>query len=289
MAPATRLPSFWIMSSTLSRPAPVGVLLREWRAARRVSQLALALEAGVSARHLSCVETGKSRPSRELLARLADTLAMPLRERNALLFAAGFAPEHAESRLDAPELTPVRRAIDYILAHQEPYPAFVLNRRWDILRANDAAARVAGALIGSSAHDNMVRQIFDPSDLRRVVANWDEVAADLLRHLHDEVAAAPSDARASALLQEVLSYPGVPERWRSREVGAAPSPLLTVEFRHGDLALRFFSAITRFGTPHDVTLDEVRIECAFPADERTDAWCREAARSGQNGVVTDGR
>jgi transcriptional regulator with XRE-family HTH domain len=270
------------MTSTAWRPARmrVGDLLREWRAARRVSQLALALGADVSARHLSYVETGKARPSRDLVARLADTLAMPLRERNALLVAAGFAPEHAESRLDAPELVAVRRAIDFILAHQEPYPAFVLNRRWDILRANAAAERVGTALIGGRGHDNMVRQFFDPSDMRRVVENWEEVAADLLRHLHEEVAAAPSDARARALLDEVLRYPGVPEGWRTREVGSAPPPLLTVKFRSGDLSLRFFSTITRFGTPHDVTLDEVRIESVFPADEATDLWCREAAASG---------
>lgn len=255
----------------------VGALLREWRATRRMSQLALALEAGTSARHLSYVETGKAQPSREMVGRLADALEVPLRERNVLLLAAGYAPEHAESGLGAPELAPVRRAIDSILAHQEPYPAFVLDRRWEILGANAAAGRVARALVGGSAHDNMVRQFFDPADLRRAVENWEEVAGDLLRHLHDEVAAAPSDTRARALLDEALRYPGVPRAWRVRPVDAPPPPLLTVVFRRDDLVLRFFSAITRFGTPRDVTLDDVRIECAFPADAGTDAWCRRAA------------
>jgi len=256
----------------------VGTLLREWRAARRVSQLGLALEAGTSMRHLSYVETGKAQPSRDMVARLAEALDMPLRERNALLLAAGYAPEYAESGLDAPELSQVRRAIDFIIQHQEPFPAFVLNRRWDVLATNRAAVRVGGFLIGGSGHANMVRQFFDPADMRSVVVNWEEVAGDLIRHLHDEVAAAPSDAKARALLDEVLRYPGVPARWRTRELGTPPPPLLTVHFRRDDRDLRFFSTISTFGTPRDVTLDELRIECAFPADEATAEFCHSLAR-----------
>ncbi len=258
---------------------PVGVLLREWRAARRLSQLDLALEAEVSARHLSYVETGKARPSRDMVARLADTLEMPLRERNALLMAAGYAPEYPETALDTPELAQVRRAVEFILEHQEPYPAFVLNRHWDILLTNGAAARMAEFLCGGSAHGNMVRQFFDPNDMRAVVVNWEEVAGDLIQHLHDEIAAVPSDTRARALLDEVLRYPGVPPQWRSRELGTPPPPLLTVEFRKAGQALRFFSTITRFGTPRDVTIDELRIECTFPADDATVEFCRALARA----------
>ena len=270
-----------------ARATRLGALLREWRAARRLSQLDLALEAGVSARHLSYVETGKAQPSRDMIARLADTLGIPLRERNALLMAAGYAPEFPERTLDTPELAPVRRAIELIVEHQEPYPAFVLDRRWDVLRANRAAERVAGFLIGGSSHANMVRQFFDPSDMRSVVVNWEEVAGDLIRHLHDEVAAMPSDARAYALLEEVLRYPGVPSRWRTRDLGAVPPPLLTVHFRKGDRELRFFSTITTFGTPLDVTLDELRIECTFPADDATAEFCRALARDGSGAAVAD--
>jgi len=258
--------------------AHVGALLREWRAARRMSQLALALEAGTSSRHLSYVETGKAQPSREMVSRLARALGMPLRERNALLLAAGYAPEYTESALDAPELAQVRRAVEFILAHQEPYPAFVLNRRWDVLLANDAAARIATHLIGGTRHTNMVRQFFDPADMRAAVVNWEEVAGDLVKHLHDEVAAAPSDSRARTLLDEVLAYPDVPVRWRERELSSPPPPLLTVVFRGPGRELRFFSAITTFGTPRDVTLDDLRIECAFPADEATAEVCRTLAR-----------
>ncbi len=268
--------------AALASPAPtrLGALLREWRAARRLSQLDLALEANVSPRHLSCVETGKSQPSREMIARLADALDMPLRERNAMLVAAGFAPRYPETALATPELAQVRRAIEFILAQQEPYPAFVLNRHWDVLMANAAAMRVNGFVMHGrpSAHANMIRQIFDPADLRGAVDNWEEVAGDLIRHLHGEVAAAPSDDTARALLDEVLAYPGVPARWRLRDLDAAPTPLLTTVLRRDEHRLRFFSTITTFGTPRDVTLEELRIECCFPVDEATAALCQQLAR-----------
>jgi transcriptional regulator with XRE-family HTH domain len=199
----------------LSRPQvttvhPVGAILREWRAVRRMSQLELALEAEVSPRHLSCVETGKSQPSREMVARLGGALAMPLRELNTLLVAAGYAPGYPETALRKPALAQVRHAIDLILEHQEPYPAFVLDRNWNILESNRAAVRMADFLLGRSPHSNMMLQFFDPNDMRSVVANWEEVARDLIRHLHDAVASAPSDTSARELLEAVLKYPGVP-------------------------------------------------------------------------------
>jgi transcriptional regulator with XRE-family HTH domain len=261
---------------------PVGELLKRWRSARRLSQLDLALEAGVSARHLSYVETGKSQPSREMIVRLAEALGMPLRERNVLLGAAGYAAMFPETAVGAPALAPVRRAIDLILQHQEPYPAFLLDRRWDMIATNRAATRIVNYLRGGSAHTNMLRQFFDPADLRACVVNWEEIARDLIRHLHDVVAAWPSDAKARALLEEVLSYPDVPSQWRVRELGAAPTPLLTVVFRKGERELRFFSTIATFGAPHDVTLEELRVECAFPADDATAELCKALAAGDQN-------
>jgi transcriptional regulator with XRE-family HTH domain len=260
--------------------AQVGPLLREWRAARRLSQLDLALEADISPRHLSCVETGKAQPSRDMVARLADALEMPLRERNALLMAAGYAPKYPETALGTPELAQIRRAIEFIITHQEPYPAFVLNRHWDVLMANHAAARVNGFVMHgrASAHTNMIRQIFDPNDLRPAVANWEEIAGGLIHHLHGEVAAAPSDTKARALLDEALAYPGVPARWRMRDLDTAPQPLLTTVLRRDEHELRFFSTITTFGTPRDVTLEELRIECCFPVDDATAELCRRLAR-----------
>jgi len=276
---ASRYPAGVAGPSSRSQPReaapPVGAVLREWRAARRLSQLDLALEAGVSARHLSCVETGKAQPSREMVTRLADTLEMPLRERNALLVAAGYAPRYPETALATPELGPVRKAIELILEHQEPYPAFVIDRHWELVLTNRAAERLLRFLRGGSAHSNVMRQVFDPDDVRAVMANWEDVAGDLVRLLHAQVAATPSDGKARALLDEVMRYPGVPAAWRTRPLGAAPPPLLNLVFRQGEHELRFFSTLTTFGTPLDVTLDELHIECWFPADEATAERCRQ--------------
>lgn len=271
------------MESTNARrnpvSVPVGGLLREWRAARRLSQLDLALAAGISSRHLSYVETGKARASRETVAKLADTLEMPLRERNALLLAAGYAPEYPETGLAMPEMAQMRRAIELILAQQEPYPAFLINRQWEVLSANSGAECVNRFVLGgrASAHTNMMRQFFDPDDLRAAVANWEEVASEMIRHLHDYVAATPTDHTAKSLLEEALARPGVPARWRLRDLSAKPSPLLTTVLRRKGVELRFFSTITTFAAPRDITLDELYIECCFPMDEETAWHCRELA------------
>lgn len=254
----------------------VGELLRQWRSTRRLSQLELALETGISSRHLSYVETGRSRPSREMVLRLADALEVPLRERNGLLLAAGFAPGYIEAEIGAPELAQVRRAMDLILRHQEPYPAFVLDRHWNVLQGNEAAARCSRFLLGRDpTESNMFRLVLHPDGVRPWVMNWEELAGDLLRHLHQQVAATPTDEQARALLAEVLAYPEIPTGWRTPHLELPSSPLLTTWFRKDGLDLRFFSTLTMFGTPHDVGLAELRIECNFPADEATAAICRE--------------
>jgi transcriptional regulator with XRE-family HTH domain len=263
----------WIPRRT---DADVGALLRHWRTARRLSQLDLALDADISSRHLSYVETGRSQPSRDMVLRLADALEVPLRERNALLLAAGYAPHYAETSLAAPEMAQMRIAIDLILGQQEPYPAFLLDRHWDIRMSNQAAPRCTRFLLGAeSAESNMMRLVLHPNGLRPMMVNWEETAGDLIRHLHTQIAALPSDERAKGLLAEVLAYPGIPAQWRTREISRTPTPLLTTIFRKGDVELRFFSTITAFGAPHDVTLEELRIECSFPADEATTVACRE--------------
>ena len=263
----------------LPRPATrgteIGALLRHWRTARHLSQLELALDAQVSSRHLSYVETGRSQPSREMVLRLADALDVPLRARNALLVAAGFAPLYFETDLGAPDMAELRRAIELILQHQEPYPAFVLDRHWNIRMANQAADRCTRFLLGAAPNEqNMIRLVTQPNGLRAVLVNWQEIAGDLIRHLQSHVAASPSDERAAALLREVLAYPGVPAALESRDVGTPTTPLLTTIFRKDDIELRFFSTITTFGTPRDVTLEELHIECSFPADGATASACR---------------
>ncbi|MCE3262067.1 MAG: family transcriptional regulator [Pseudoduganella sp.] len=261
--------------------AHVGALLREWRSARRLSQMDLALDAGLSTRHLSCIETGKAQPSRDILARIADTLEMSLRERNALLVAAGYAPRYTESALANPELAPMRRAIEAMLRQQEPYPAFLMNRHWDIVMANEAALRMNRWLLGGrdSPHRNILHNVFDPQDLRGALENWEEVAGHLLAHLHKLVATAPGDARARALLDEVLSYPGVPREWRQRDLRAVPAPLLETVFARDGQRVALFSTVTTFGTPRDVTLEELHIESCFPADEASAAFCRALANA----------
>ena len=263
----------------LPRPATrgteIGALLRHWRTARHLSQLELSLDAQVSSRHLSYVETGRAQPSREMVMRLAHALDVPLRARNALLVAAGFAPLYFETDLEAPEMAQLRRAIELILQHQEPYPAFALDRHWNIRMANQAAARCTRFLLGAEPNEqNMLRLVMQPTGLRPVLVNWQEIAGDLIRHLQAHIAASPADERAAVLLREVLAYPGVPAGLGSREIGMLTTPLLTTIFRKDDVELRFFSTITTFGTPRDVTLEELHIECSFPADQSTATVCR---------------
>jgi transcriptional regulator with XRE-family HTH domain len=255
--------------------SPLGALLREWRTARRMSQLALALEAGTSARHLSYIETGRARASREIVGQLADALGVPLRERNALLTAGGYAPVYPERPLATPALDRMRQAIELIIAHQEPYPAFVLDRHWNVLMANQAAIRINQLLMKGrdSRHTNLLHQVFDPEDFRSVIVNWSEVAEKFIRHAHEQLTIFPTDQVLQDLLTEVLQYPGVPEHWRRRDLVNGPAPVLTLTFRSGEGELSFFETITTFSMPRDLTLDELRIECAFPADDHTAAVC----------------
>jgi len=269
------------MTAAQDRPAnaatPVGRMLREWRAVRRISQLDLALDSDISTRHLSCIETGKAQPSRALLDQLADTLGMPLRERNALLLAAGYAPIYRESGLSAPELQLLARAVDSILAQQEPYPAFAVDRCWNVLAVNRGMTRLLGSIKpGGPLHGNILRQVFDPGDMRPHIGNWDEVAGDLIRHLHEACARNPVDHALHALLDEVLAFPEVPSGWRRREA-RAPLPVITTVFIGPTGPLSFFSTLTGFGTSWDITAEETRIECMHPVDEAARAYCRALA------------
>lgn len=271
------------MNSPLRSPKPpkphshAGAVLREWRTLRRLSQLDLALNAGVSTRHLSYIETGKAQPSHELVLRFADVLGMPLRERNVLLGAAGYAAETAQPVSSDSEQAGLQRAIDYFLAQHEPYPAFLISRHWDVLAANRGAQRIGAYMMDGrpSAHGNILRQVFDPDDMRAVTANWDELAGELIQHVHAALAAAPGDRVLKGLLDEVLAYPGVPPQWRKRDIDASLSPLLTTVFRKNGRELRFLSAFTMFGFAKSISLQDQHIECCFPMDDATAEFCRE--------------
>ena len=245
-----------------------------------MSQLALAHEAEVSPRHVCFLETGRAKPSREMVLLLADALKVPLRERNALLLAAGFAPLFRESSLADPQLEPVRAAIDAILAQQEPFPAVVMNRRWDIILTNEAAHRFFGWLLdggSDAAPANVLRMMFDPRWIRPYVANWDAVAETLLRRVHRESIGGILDDGVAEIVQEILGYPGVPRRWRTPDLITPLVPVIPVRFVKNDRTFNFFSTVTVIGTAQDVTLQELRIECFFPADTATAEASRQFA------------
>ena len=252
--------------------APLGMLLRDWRQRRRLSQLDLALEAGVSARHLSFLETGRSKPSREMVLHLAEELDVPLRERNRLLLAAGFAPAYAERTIDAPELEPVREALDLVLGGHEPFPALVVDRWWNLVAANRAVALltagVAPALLEPPA--NVLRLSLHPDGLAPRIANLGEWRAHLLDRLRREVALT-ADPVLAELLEEVSDFPG----GEPFELpGSEPGIAVPLRVRTGDAELRFFSTVATFGTAIDVTVAELSIEAFFPADAPTAAALR---------------
>jgi transcriptional regulator with XRE-family HTH domain len=253
-----------------------GDSLRYWRGLRHVSQLGLALAADVSSRHVSFLETGRARPSADMVSRLADALSLPLRERNALLLAAGFAPTYAERPLTSPELSRARQAIDLVLRYHDPYPAFVLSKHWDLVMRNRASERVFGWLLKDRARNrNIMRQVFSADGLRPLIVNWDEVARDMLQHLRGQLGLAPDDQVLSALHAEILASYEAPAP--VTDASPAPAPLLTAVYARDGRELRFFSTLSTFGAPYDITLEELRIECMFPGDASTDAFCRELA------------
>lgn len=251
-----------------------GALLRYWREARRLTQLALAQAAEVSVRHVNFVETGRASPSREMVLLLARVLDVPLRERNTLLVAAGFAPIYLETDLNAPELASVRSALDAILRQQEPYPAVVMNRYWDVLQVNEAAVRFFRFMLGAKPlPNNVLRRMFDPQAVRSIVANWEAYAEALIQRVHRECVGGVPDARTQELLRELLAYPDVPRSWRRASPETPVLPLVPVTFARADDRFDFFSTVTTLGTPQDITLQEIRIECFFPVDAATAQAC----------------
>jgi transcriptional regulator with XRE-family HTH domain len=272
------------VSPVQSAPPRFADVLRHWRVARRMSQLTLATEAEISARHLSFLETGRAQPSREMVLLLAGVLDVPLRARNAMLAAAGYAPIYRETALGAPELIQVRRALGFMLAQQEPYPALVVDHHWNLLMQNEGAGRVFGLFLDPEAiaqvpgPPNVVRMTFHPQGLRRYIVNWEALAGPLIQQIHREAVGGIPDEATRQLLEEVLSYPGVPARWGVPDAKAQSAPFLPLALSKGDLSLRFFTTIATLGTPQDITLQELRVECFFPADDVTEDIARRLAR-----------
>jgi len=262
-------------------------MLRTWRRRRGASQLALALQSGVSQRHLSFLESGRARPSREMVVQLTTALDVPLRQRNAMLLAAGFAPAYRETSLAAPELSAVRKAIDHMLRQQEPYPAVVIDRLWNLMQANEAAQAFTLFLFEGpppppppGKPPNLLRWLLDAKALRPKISNWEEVARHLVATTYAEILADGGEPKALAFIEEIMAYPDVPASFRRVRFEERPTPVLTVDYLVGGKAMSVFSTIATLGTPQDVTLQEVRIENFFPADERSDALFKSLAAKG---------
>jgi transcriptional regulator with XRE-family HTH domain len=255
----------------------VGNHLREWRQRRRLSQLDLALEAEISARHLSFLETGRSTPSREMLLHLAEQLEIPPRERNVLLVSAGYAPMFTERDLDDPELAAARAAIDQVLEGHKPYPAFAIDRRWNIVASNRALQPMYVDVLPSLLEPpvNALRLSLHPQGLAPRIANLAEWRAHLLARVRQQIDLT-ADPELVELLQELQSYPAPrqpPGRAGPRPVGV----VVPFQIRIGEAVLSFFSTTMVFGTPIDITLSELAVESFFPADGETAAQVRAMA------------
>ena len=254
--------------------------LHRWRQRRGWSQLDLAGRADISQRHLSFLELARAAPSRDMVLRLASALDVPLRQHNALLLAAGFAPVWQETRLDAPELAQINEALDYVLAQQEPFPGVAVDRHWNLLKANGGAVRLVEFLVGPldpNAAVNMADALVAPDVLRPYLVNWQEVVRYFIRSVEAD-AAADGRPETAALLDRLLSYEGV--RYLLKEQPeAASAPVLPMHFRKGDVSLKLFTTIATLGTPQDIMLQELRIECFFPMDRATAGVLRGWAAS----------
>lgn len=249
-----------------------GARIRYWRDARGLSQMKLALDIGISPRHMSFVETGRSRPSRDLVLRLANHLAIPSREENLLLESAGYARRHQESAWSDPNLDQVRSVLSFLLERHEPNSALVFDRHWDIVMSNEAHRSATDFLLGDSGapesvRGNLLRLTFHPQGLRPYIANFDHVGPALLGRIDRELAEAPSAHQLAAVADEIRSYAPMP-------VGScAPTGqelILPIHLKKGDFEVRLFSVLTTIGAAIDVTLQELRLESFFPADDASE-------------------
>ncbi len=256
----------------MARTSGFSAKLRWWRQRRGWSQMELAGRAEISQRHLSFMESERSSPSQDMVLRLATALDLPMRQQNTLLLAAGFAPMWRESAIDAPELAGVQRAIDYILAQQEPFPAVAVDRHWNLLKANKGMARLVAFLLGPLPPDtdvNLADALVAPDMLRPFLVNWNDVVSYFIRSVEADAAADGTDETA-ALLNRLLDYPDVSTVLGASTNRVDTAPVLPMHFTKDDVSLQLFTAIATLGTPQDVTVQELRIESFFPMDDETE-------------------
>jgi transcriptional regulator with XRE-family HTH domain len=255
-------------------------LLKYWRGRRGLSQLDLALHAGVSARHLSFLESGRAQPSEPMLLCLLDALDVPLRDRNEALRAIGFAPRFPEPALEAIPAA-IEDAIGRMLAAQEPYPMTLISPEANVVRSNRAAERLFALFLAEPGALeqplNMFSLVFDPRLMRPFISNWPAVARQMLVRLHHESLQRGGGARLTALERRVRAFPGVPSTWHEPDFAEDVDPVFSVQLRREDVSLAFFTTITTFSSPRLVTLDELRIESSFPLDDVTRRFCEARA------------
>jgi transcriptional regulator with XRE-family HTH domain len=253
----------------------LGALLRQWRDMRGASQLELSLDTGISQRHISFIESGRSVPSRQTLMDIAQALDVPLRERNTLLQAAGYAAMYSESPWDAAEMKSVNRALERMLRQHEPFPAMVMDRYWNVLLTNASTLAFFNRFIDMSARTgprNILHLMFDPNGMRPFLADWESTAVNLIQRVHRESVGRVVDDKTRELLAALLAYPGVKQEWKTPKVTSiAPhAPVIPLSFVMDDKVLHYFSMVATVGTPQAVTTQELRLECMFPADETTE-------------------
>jgi transcriptional regulator with XRE-family HTH domain len=256
----------------------IGDHLRRWRATRRISQLELASEAGTTPRYVSFVETGRAHPSRLMVLRLARALDVPLRERNDLLLAAGFAPLYSVEPLSSPSLARVDRALGAMLAQHEPFPAVVINRQWDLQRANEGAVRLFTRLFAPRdlpATPNILRTVIEPGPVRSRIRNWGDVVPALLDRARREAVGGVLDASTAALVDELQARDDVASVAAAVPGSEPVPPVVDLQFDVDGGVLSFFSVVSTIGTPVDVTAQEIRVEAFFPSDDATAmTWLR---------------
>jgi transcriptional regulator with XRE-family HTH domain len=272
---------FWLLGTSAMGNAThrnFGEQLRWWRKRRGMSQLELAGSAGTSQRHLSFLESGRAAPSQPMVLSLAAALNLSVRQQNTFLTSAGYAAMWREGKLGEPELAQVDGALDYVLAQQEPFPAFVVDRHWNLKRANKGAVRLVEFILGEVPQGpvNLADALLSPAVMRPFVVNWEEVALHFIRGVQAD-AIADGSPESSSLLTRLLSYDGLLALSQSAALEDAPRPLLPIHLRKSEKSLHLFTTIATLGTPQDITVQEIRIENFFPMDEPTARFFREPA------------
>lgn len=259
------------------RVGDLRALLRRWRSTRGKSQLDVAVDSGISQRHLSFIESGRSAPSRETILAIAEALDVPFRDRNVLFLAAGYAPMYADGSWDSVDMLSITTAVERMLRQQEPYPAVLMDRYWNVLSSNAAAPRFFGEFIDirglqtRTGRRNLLHLTFDPAGMRPFIHDWQTVSHSLIQRVHNEAVGHVVDERTRELLDALMAYPGMTTEPDGRLENAAINlPMIPLSFVRDGAVLNYFSMVVVVGTARTIMSQELRVECLFPADELTE-------------------